>query len=195
MGFISVLTYAHKLAESRIRKGDIAIDATLGNGNDTAFLAEQVGQNGMVYGFDIVPKAVRMTSERLQELGLADRVQCFLHSHAQMDTCLPASAQGNVAAVMFNLGYLPGSDKTVITKAETTIAALKTSLQWLKSGGIITIVAYPGHPGGQTEAKLVQAWAAALPAPTYQVLSYEFINSDRKPPFLIAIMKKIATLD
>jgi hypothetical protein len=60
---------------------------------------------------------------------------------------------------MFNLGYLPGSDKNCITKSETTLPALAQSLEILKPGGLLSIMLYPGHAGGDTEASAVIAWS------------------------------------
>ena len=44
-----ILPYARILLEKAVSPGDIAIDATAGNGHDTLFLAKLVGENGHVY--------------------------------------------------------------------------------------------------------------------------------------------------
>jgi Putative rRNA methylase len=51
--------------------------------------------------------------------------------------------------VAFNLGYLPGVDKTLITMPHTTEMALKASSKLLDSKGLISIIVYAGHPGGR----------------------------------------------
>ncbi len=193
MGFTSVLAQAHKLIDASVRPGDIVIDATVGTGADTAFLAEKIAPNGRVYGFDIQEEAINQAKMKLAQRGLADHVTWLLHSHAEMDQHLPLSAKGQVAAAAFNLGFLPGgSDQQIITQTETTLRALSLSLEWIRPGGVITVVAYPGHPGGDEEAESVRAWAKALPASAWQVLCYEFINQTNRPPFLIAVTKKKA---
>lgn len=199
MGFLSVLSMAHKLVEERIREGDTAVDATIGGGNDTLFLARLVGTSGRVYGFDIQAEALERAKERLigadalhtdsQRL-VTERVQLFLAGHEHMEDRVPASAHGKVAAVMFNLGYLPGGDHSVITNAQSTIPALAAALRLLRAGGVLTVVVYPGHPGGDEEAAAVADWCAGLPQAEAQVLVYRFANARNNPPYLIAIEKK-----
>lgn len=189
MGFTSVLAQAQKIVGSQLRPGEIAVDATVGTGVDTAFLAEKIGSKGRVYGFDVQPEALNQAERRLIDAGLADRVTWLLQSHAEMAQHLPPAAKGQLGAVMFNLGYLPGSDQQVITTSASTIQALDIALEWIRPGGVITVVAYPGHPGGDEEADAVRRWAADLPAAAYQALCYEFINQSGKRPFLLAVTK------
>ena len=88
-----------------VQPEDTVVDATMGNGHDTLFLAEQVGPGGHVYAFDIQPEAVESTRKLLEEHGLSDRVTLLCRSHADLAEAVPAG----VAAVVFNLGWLPGS--------------------------------------------------------------------------------------
>ncbi|MCB1093584.1 MAG: methyltransferase domain-containing protein, partial [Verrucomicrobiae bacterium] len=74
---------AHRLLAERLRPGDLAIDATVGNGHDTVFLAEAVGQAGQVIGFDIQPIAIEATRHRLSEAGLSDRVELHTECHSR----------------------------------------------------------------------------------------------------------------
>lgn len=92
---------------------------------------------------------------------------------------------------MFNLGYLPAdtADKQIMTVPESSIAALESSLQLLRPGGIITIVLYPGHRGGDTEAAAVEAWAARLPWSTAQTIVYRGLQRP-DAPYLIALERK-----
>jgi hypothetical protein len=91
---------------------------------------------------------------------------------------------------MFNLGYLPGFDHQITTTSNSTIISLNAAIRLLRAGGIITIVAYTGHAGGQEEANAVAEWASQLPQAQFNVLSYRFINQKNDPPFLIAVEKK-----
>ncbi|MGQ7884967.1 class I SAM-dependent methyltransferase [Paenibacillus sp. WC2504] len=192
MGFVSVLGYAHQLIGQHVQPGDTAIDATLGNGVDTVFLAKLVGRRGRVYGFDIQQQALDQTKMRLEkELpDASSSVHMSLCSHALMETAVPEDRHGKVAAVTFNLGYLPGADPATITKQESTLPALEAALRLLRKGGIVTIVLYSGHDGGSEEAAAVEAWAQQLPLAAYQVLRYQFMNTSAHAPYLLALEKR-----
>lgn len=190
MGFISILSCAHKLIEERVQIGEEAIDATAGNGVDTAFLAGLVGPEGRVYAFDIQQQALEHTVARLAKQQSAAQVQLHLHNHADMLRILPPDRMERIAAVMFNLGYLPGEEHATITRADSTLTALQAASTLLRRGGIITIVLYTGHPGGMEEAEAVERWAAELPQEQFQVLQYKFLNQIHHPPYLIAIEKR-----
>ncbi|TVY09744.1 tRNA (mnm(5)s(2)U34)-methyltransferase [Paenibacillus cremeus] len=193
MGFISILSFAHKLIEERTYAGDIAVDATAGNGVDTVFLARLVGSEGTVHAFDVQRQALDSTAARVDkecpDHG-PDAVRLHLRSHAELPQVLSPDEHGRVAAVMFNLGYLPGDDHATITQPESTLSALTASAEALRRGGIITAVLYTGHPGGAEEAEAVEQWAAALPQKEFQVLQYRFFNQKNHPPYLIAIEKR-----
>ncbi|MFL0555360.1 tRNA (mnm(5)s(2)U34)-methyltransferase [Paenibacillus barengoltzii] len=193
MGFLSVLSFAHKLTGERLRLGDAAVDATAGTGADTLFLAKACGPKGRVFAFDIQPQALALTQARLDKESadtLAD-VTLLQASHADMAAVLPTDVHGRLGAVMFNLGYLPaeGADPALITQPDSTLPALAAALGLLRPRGILTAVLYPGHPGGDAEAAAVEAWAAALPASAGQAILY---RQPQRPaaPYLIAIEKK-----
>ncbi|MGG1878214.1 class I SAM-dependent methyltransferase [Paenibacillus cisolokensis] len=193
MGFLSVLSFAHKLVSERLQPGDIAVDATAGTGADTLFLARCTGAKGSVFAFDIQEEALQLTRQRLDKASSFDLASVSLHlqSHEDMRGCIPAPYVGKVGAIMFNLGYLPAdeADKTVITQPETTIAALNDSLELLRPGGIVTIVLYPGHPGGETEARTVEHWAAAIPQHRAQSILYRNLQRSAAP-YLIALERR-----
>lgn len=193
MVFDDVLGFAKELTTRVLSPGSIAIDATVGNGHDTLFLARTVGSEGQVFGFDVQPQAIDRTRARLAEAEVLDRVTLIQSGHEQMDRHLPSAAQKRVGAVMFNLGYLPGSDKSTITTPDTTLPALNHALRCLKPGGIITVVQYVGHPGGKEEAQAVDTWAETLDPQQGQVLSYRFVNQRNDPPRLLAIERKVVS--
>lgn len=146
---------AHAVVREHLRAGDVAVDATVGNGHDTYFLAGLVGPTGRVFGFDIQAEAVRRTEMLLKENGLAN-VTLTRGDHSRMAELLPADVRGHVAVVMFNLGYLPGGEKTITTGPPTTLAALDAAVSVLREGGLLSVVAYRGHPGGLAEADAVR---------------------------------------
>jgi predicted methyltransferase len=171
--------------------GGIAVDATMGNGRDTVFLARCVGVSGKVFALDIQQEALLRTQQRLCEERLADgRVQLIAANHAALRQYIPLALHGKIQAVMFNLGYLPGGDKKITTRPGTTCAALEEAVRLLAPGGIVTVVAYPGHAGGQEEADAVVAFARQLPAKEFHVLQYRLLNRKNAPPFLIALQKR-----
>lgn len=142
--------------------GSLAIDATAGNGHDTLFLAQRVGPNGRVVAFDIQATALYKTRARLDEAGLQARLTCHHCNHDRLLEQLPGDWAGRVSAVMFNLGYLPGADKTVVTQAGSTVRALDQALTALRPGGLLSLLLYRGHAGAQEETDAVEAWSEAL---------------------------------
>ncbi|AJS59724.1 tRNA (mnm(5)s(2)U34)-methyltransferase [Paenibacillus sp. IHBB 10380] len=193
MGFLSVLSFAHKLVSERITSGDVVVDATIGTGTDTLFLSRSVGPRGHVFGFDIQQEALVLTQQRLDHnahMPLSP-VTLFAQSHADMNIAISTQHHGHLAAVMFNLGYLPSgtSDKQIITMADSSIMALDAALSLLKPGGIITVVLYPGHPGGEQEADAVTAWASYIEQSVAQSIIYRQLQRS-DAPYVIALEKK-----
>ncbi len=167
-----------------VSPGDTVVDATAGNGNDTLFLAELVGEEGRVFAFDIQQAALESTANRLDRLN--DRVTLILDSHANVDQYVTKPIGG----AMFNLGYLPYSeDLSIITKPDSTIEAIDKLLGMLKKGGIITISVYDGHEGGKEERDALLAYVKSLHQADVHVIRYELLNQRKNPPFLIAIEK------
>ncbi len=158
----SLVTLAHQSLIQHLRPGDIAIDATLGNGHDALFLAQIIGEHGQLYGFDIQPAAIEKTTERLKHHSVTAAFKGFQQCHSTMTECIPLEQHGQIAAIMFNLGYLPRGDKHIITQTETTLSALKQAITLLAKNGILSILSYPGHPGGNEETQQVSQWVTEL---------------------------------
>lgn len=185
-----ILPFARNLLEKAATQGDVVIDATAGNGHDTLYLANLVGPNGTVYSYDIQEQAIQHTRERLNAHGATDQVTLFHKSHDQIETTIPAEHHGKIKAAIFNLGYLPGADKAVVTKPSSTLEAIKQIFSLLAKGGIIVLVIYHGHPEGKTERDAVLDYARTLDQQTAHVLEYRFINQKNDPPFIVAIEKR-----
>lgn len=185
MAFPRATEIAHLLIKRRLRPGDHAVDATVGNGHDTLFLAECVGKEGRVDGFEIQPEAIRSAGERLPAYP-----QVFLHllGHEAMDRVVPPG----IAVAVFNLGYFPTGDKAIITQPGTTITALSAALGLLSENGLITVVVYPAHPGGATEAQSVEEWVRALDPDAFRAIRYGPTGGSNRarPPYLIAIERR-----
>jgi SAM-dependent methyltransferase len=174
-----------------LSNGGFAVDATLGNGHDTLFLAQTVGENGHVFGFDIQRPALETTQQRLQQHGLQHRVTLYHASHADMLDKIPLAAHGQIQAFMFNLGYLPGADKSLITQSASTILALNACLRLLARRGVITVMAYPGHAGGEQESENLAAWCAELAdQPEYSVETLLSTHTQATAPRLFVISKQ-----
>ncbi len=181
----NIVRLSNLIINDFIKEGDIALDCTVGNGHDTKLLAEQVGDKGKVYGFDIQEAAIVKTRELLIQFNLERRVELFKDSHDQLDKYI----KEQVNIIVYNLGYLPGSDKKIITKKETTIKSLKKSLDLLAVQGIILIASYIGHPGGRDENIGIENLLSELDQKKYNVLKSEFINQKNKPPILYIIKR------
>jgi predicted methyltransferase len=178
------------MVEAALRPGDVAIDATAGNGHDTVALARAVGPEGLVYAFDVQAAALQQTDDRLRDHNLRPRVDLIRTGHEQMQKEVGEWNWREIGAVMFNLGYLPGHGSDLTTTPDTTIPALNAALSLLRPGGVITVVAYTGHEGGTAEAQAVDDWAAHRSQQTTRALSYRFVNQDNDPPRLVAIEKR-----
>ena len=174
------LEMAHDFLAQVITKDDVVVDATMGNGHDTLFLAKLAKQ---VYAFDIQEQALEKTSLRLQEAGLAN-VKLLLQGHETVDQFV-----GEVKAAIFNLGYLPSADKNIITKPQTTIEALEKLCRMLIKGGRIAIMIYYGHEGGDIERDAVMDFVSQLPQQEYTATIYRTLNQINNPPFLVMIEK------
>lgn len=185
MAFPRATEIAQLIVKARVQAGEHVVDATVGNGYDTLFLATCVGKTGRVDGFDIQESAIASTKARL-----GDNPPVFLHLRGHEE--MAAVVAPGVSAVMFNLGYYPSGDKTIITHPDTTITALNAALDLLAANGLLTIVIYPGHPGGAEEASRIEAWIDTLTADRFRVIHYgprgKPVGSP--PPYLIAVERK-----
>ncbi len=165
--------------------GDTVIDATLGNGHDTVMLAELVGETGRVIGFDIQPDAVERTRVRLTEQGLVARCELYAEGHQH----IADRVKTPVRAAVFNLGWLPGGDKSITTHWETTHAAISAALALLEKGGVCTVCAYPGHAAGNEERHALVDWMKTLRPQVFNVLHHRFLNAGPGAPECFVIQK------
>lgn len=184
-----IIPFAHELLEESVGRGEIVIDATCGNGNDTLFLSKLVGAEGTVYAFDIQKQAIKTTQKLLQD-EKRKNVKLIHDSHEHIDQYVPTNAVQHVGGAIFNLGYLPRSDKQIITKSDSTIAAIETLLRYIRIGARIVIVVYHGHDGGKEEKNAVLQFVRELDQTFYTVITYQFINQRNNPPFVVAIEKR-----
>lgn len=191
------LEMAHWMLKDIINTNDVVVDATMGNGYDTQFLAE-LGAN--VYAFDVQEEALNATEKRLDDAGIKNQifeknlsnlltepsVNLVLSGHEKLSEYVKEP----IKAAIFNLGYLPKTDKSVVTKADTTLTALDALTNQLVVGGRITIMIYYGHEGGMEEKDAVIKWTSSLPQKDWEVTSYAPLNQIHTPPILVLIEKR-----
>lgn len=180
----------HHILSSYITPGDVVVDGTTGRGNDTCFLADAVEKTGRVYGFDLQACALEETRTRLEEAGSIQRCRLIQATHEEIRCHLEPGDIGRIAVMIFNLGYLPGGDHLVTTRADSTLAALEDGLYLIKKDGIIGVVVYPGHGEGQREKDALIEWTKELSASAYHVAHICLVNQTRLPPEIFLITKK-----
>lgn len=183
--FKNSVNIAKDICTKKINKGDVVVDATMGNGNDTEFLASLVGEKGKVYAFDIQKEAVENTRIKLEEKQLADRTILVNDGHENIKKYIDES----VNLVIFNLGYLPKGDHNITTKANSTIEAVKNSMGLLHKEGLILIVIYHGHNEGRNEKNSLDEFSKIIPQKEFNVVKLQFMNQVNEPPELLIIEK------
>eukprot|EP00250_Pteridium_aquilinum_P028059 c36524_g1_i1 orf=626-1408(-) len=189
-----ITTLVHSTWKQVVNIGDIVVDATCGNGNDTAVLAKLVcgkSNQGTVHGFDSQKVAVEKTSSFLnKELTVNQRecVRLYHMCHSKLGEVI--KQENSVSVVAFNLGYLPRGDKLLTTGSKTTVEALKCAISLVRLGGIITIVSYVGHPGGREEYEAVREFAAKLPTESWVCSQQEWLNRPLCPRLLVLLKKE-----
>lgn len=171
--------------EKMIKNGDIVVDATVGNGNDTLKLSNAVGENGKVYGFDIQKSAIESAKKQKYKY---DNVLFLNKSHDEIEQYVSEE----VKAIFFNLGYLPGGDHKISTKSETTLPAIEKSISLISPGGIVLLVIYRGGDTGFSESESVIEYLKNIDYKKYNVLFYDYINRPKNPPMVAVIQKKIS---
>ena len=178
---IDLLQTEKELLSRHIRAGGIAVDFTMGNGHDTLWLSGAVGDSGRVYAFDIQQRALDSTAKLLAEHGAGGNVRLILDSHANAGKYVTEP----FCAGMFNLGWLPGGDKSVTTKTESTLEALRFATETVETGGAILLAVYPGHEEGRREGDAVNGYLAALDRRTFCCSRFEIVNSPSSPFFYL----------
>ena len=175
----SILNKVNQIIEDNLKPNDIAVDMTVGNGNDTLFISNIV-KNGFVYGLDIQKEAINNTKKLLDKNNITN-YKLINDSHENIDKYI----KEKISLILFNLGYLPNGDKSITTKKESTIKALSKSINILNNKGIILIVIY-SHKEGKEEEKEIRNYLK-----NNNIKYNEYHNTDNKiAPYLIEIRKE-----
>ena len=184
--FHSARHWAKEKMMTALYPGAVCVDATMGNGHDTLFLCESVGEEGRVYAFDVQEQALENTRERLREAGCLDRARLFLAGHQHMAEYVPEQAD----LIVFNLGWLPGMAERSPTLPDTTITAVNAAVRLLKETGLLTICVYPGHEEGKVEKERLLDWARGLDPVRYDCLYETYLNQPNSPPSLLCVRRR-----
>lgn len=168
---------AHFIIESYLENKRVAIDATLGNGHDTDYLSKIFKK---VYAFEIQKNPCEEYIKRKKE-----NVEVINDSHHKLKEYVSEP----VDCIIYNLGYLPGGDKSITTLYETSLLSIKAGLDLLDYGGIMAICIYKGHEEGKIEESSILSYVKTLPKNEFGVMSHTYLNRNSNAPTLIIIEK------
>ncbi len=180
----NIIKAMQKIASEYVAVGDAVVDATCGNGFDTLFLSKLVGNSGYVYAFDIQQEAINNTSKLLKEKKALENVKLILDSHANIK-----NYSKKASFIVFNLGYLPSSNKEIMTEPKETLKAIKNCFDILEKGGCILLVVYTGHATGKIESLAIEDYVKRLSPKEAHVVEYKILNRNNAP-YIITIEKK-----
>lgn len=179
---VDLLELQKQFVLAHLKKGDTAVDFTMGNGGDTIFLSHAVGEQGKVYAFDLQAEALVSTKNNLVAADAPENYTLICASHHRVREFISEPFQ----AGMFNLGYLPGGpQKGVTTKRETTLPAVEAALELLAPGGVLLVAVYPGHKEGEAEGEALEAYFATLNRYAYCASKFRILNSPTAPYFFV----------
>ncbi len=165
------------IMEMKIPKSNICLDMTLGNGNDSLNMLE-LNNSIKIYGFDIQKSCV----DKIKALNI-ENIYAINDSHINFDKYVDS----DIDFAIFNLGYLPGGDKSITTDYDTVIHTIEKLLCAIKIDALIVITFYPGHKSGLDESINVLEYLNTLDQKRYNVVKYEFVNQINNPPFVCVI--------
>ncbi len=178
---INLLEVEKNFLIPHIKKGGVAVDFTMGNGHDTLWLSNAVGENGKVYAFDIQPQALISSHKLLTESGAPKNYTLILDSHSNVMDYV----EEKICIGMFNLGFLPGGDKSITTKRDTTMIAIRAAIELLDADGALLIAVYPGHEEGTIEGELIEQELMTLNRKELCACKFKIVNSPTSPFFFL----------
>lgn len=191
MNLQSARHIAQEAFEKTLVPGDRAVDATMGRGRDTLALCRLVGEAGHVDAFDVQQEALLETRALLEREGMLSRASLHWMGHERMAEAVPAGLR----LVAFNLGWLPGGQKSLTTRTDTTLLAVQAALELLSPGGLLSLCCYPGHPEGQRELDALTELASSLLPQRFTTLRHDFLNAGPGAPVAILIEKQWLSAD
>ncbi len=193
---VKTTNFVAHVVSAYIKKGDFVVDSTMGNGHDTLTLAKAAGifdkePAGSVYAFDIQQAALEETAKLFAANGLKDLensgVRLIKDSHEKLFEYI---AGKEPSAIIFNLGFMPGRDKKILTKRKSTVNAVKQAVELVKEEGIVAVTTYSGHEEGAEENAALQYYLSTLPSKKYHVAYVNMINQKKAAPSVFYITRK-----
>ena len=185
---LTAVKFVQDFLAARLVHPQLCVDATCGNGGDTAFLCRLTAPEGRVLGFDIQPEAIASTRARLEQAGVpAGQYALHCDSHAHL---LQYVQPGTADAVMFNFGWLPGADHAVFSTADSSIPALEAALQAVRPGGVVSAILYSGKVIGSDEKTEILQWMRSRPLKQCTALVCGFANWADTAPLPCFLLKK-----
>ena len=178
---IDLLTLEKDFIRPHVKEGGVVVDFTMGNGHDTLWLSQQVGENGKVFAFDIQQAAVDSTAAFLEKEGAPKNYTLICASHHRVKEFVNEP----ICAGMFNLGWLPGADKAITTLRETTLPAIEAAIDLLDHDGGILIAVYPGHAEGKAEGELIYDMLSKISRYKLCCSRFQIVNSPTSPYFYL----------
>lgn len=178
---IELLDLHKRFILEHLHEGDVAVDFTMGNGHDTEFLSRTVGESGRVYAFDIQASAVESTRKNLEKADCPNNYTLIHDSHHNVKNYVSEP----IKAGMFNLGYLPGGDKSITTMRSTTLPAIEAAISLLDKDAILLIAVYPGHPEGEAEGREISEYLSTLSRFKVCCTKVQIVNSPTSPYFIM----------
>jgi len=190
--FHSHIDLAHKHWRSLIKQGDTVIDATCGNGHDTLVLAQIAlsSESGKLFACDVQKEAIDSAEQMLLgKLGrdIMSKIQFVQGCHSTFPKVIRPNS---VKLVAYNLGYLPGGDKSRTTTAETTLTSIKNAQELILDGGLISVTCYPGHAEGKREEEKILDYSTTLDPKQWSCCSHRWSNR-KNAPSLLLIQKRM----
>lgn len=180
-----ITEFCHRFLRDFIAEKDCCIDATAGNGNDTEFLCRMAGPGGRVYAFDIQEEALEHTRRRLKQAGLLERAVLIRDGHEHMEEYV----KGQVSAIVFNFGYLPGGDHRIATRPETSLRAVRAGLGLLRPGGVMNLCIYSGGDTGYEERDALLGFLKELDTRKWLVIVSSYYNRGNDPPLPVFVIR------
>ena len=182
---INLLEIEKNFLIPHIKKGGVAVDFTMGNGHDTLWLSEAMGEGGKVYAFDIQPQALESSRRLLEAENAPKNYTLILDSHSNVMDYVSEK----ICVGMFNLGFLPGGDKSITTKRETTMVAIRAAIDLLDDDGALLIAVYPGHAEGTIEGELIEEELSKLNRKELCASKFKIVTSPTSPFFFVVERK------
>lgn len=163
-------------------KSKVVLDATCGRGNDSLKLLNKIGEEGFLYACDIQDEAVESSNKILIEAGY-NNYKIYKISHEYIFDYISEE----IEFIIYNLGYLPKSDKSITTKADSTIKSIEKGLTKISKTGMIVIVSYLGHKESFEERDKLSDYLKNLNQKKYKVEKIEFFNQLNNPPIIFKL--------